>query len=81
MSFEMANESYAVGIDIGSTTVKVIDMDAQDHIVYANIRGIMPILKDGFSDAERVLSGKRRCTLYDRGNRKRGVKPCKADSD
>jgi len=35
MSFEMTNESYAVGIDIGSTTVKVIVMDAQDHIIYA----------------------------------------------
>ncbi|MDO4169533.1 MAG: acyl-CoA dehydratase activase-related protein [Lachnospiraceae bacterium] len=35
MSYEMTKATYSVGIDIGSTTVKVIVMDKEDHIVYA----------------------------------------------
>lgn len=66
MSFEMANESYAVGIDIGSTTVKVIVMDAQDHIVYAKYqrhyadikKTVLAMLKEFFQE-----NGDVRCTI------------------
>ena len=39
----MKNHDYTLGIDIGSTTVKIALLDSEEHLVLQIMKDILPI--------------------------------------